>query len=111
MEPETWEHECCDGKISCVGHLFDRVQGGPWVIVARACLSGLAALLLTGVSIMLSYQDRIPDKTIERKVTQRLGRAGLGEALPDPLPPEPGSFRQPGPVGRAEPRSALGRVN
>ena len=27
---------------------------------------------------MLSYQDRVPDKTIERKVTQRLGRAGLG---------------------------------
>lgn len=27
---------------------------------------------------MLSYQDRVPDKTIERKVTQRLARAGLG---------------------------------
>jgi osmotically-inducible protein OsmY len=27
---------------------------------------------------MLSYQDRVPDKTIERKVAQRLGRAGLG---------------------------------
>ena len=27
---------------------------------------------------MLSFQDRVPDKTIERKVTQRLARAGLG---------------------------------
>ena len=27
---------------------------------------------------MLSYQDRVPDKAIERKVNQRLGRAGLG---------------------------------
>ena len=27
---------------------------------------------------MLSYGDRVPDKTVERKVTQRLGRAGLG---------------------------------
>jgi osmotically-inducible protein OsmY len=33
---------------------------------------------LMGVSIMLSYQDRVPDKTIERKVTQRMARAGLG---------------------------------
>jgi osmotically-inducible protein OsmY len=31
-----------------------------------------------GVSIMLSYQDRVPDKTIQRKVSQRLGRVGLG---------------------------------
>ena len=27
---------------------------------------------------MLSYSDRVPDKTIVRKVTQRLGRVGLG---------------------------------
>ncbi len=27
---------------------------------------------------MLSYQDRVPDKAIEQKVTQRLTRAGLG---------------------------------
>jgi len=31
-----------------------------------------------GVSIMLSYQERVPDKAIEQKVNQRLGRAGLG---------------------------------
>jgi osmotically-inducible protein OsmY len=27
---------------------------------------------------MLSSQDRVPDKTIERKLSQRLARAGLG---------------------------------
>ncbi len=36
---QTWEHECRDGKITCVGHLFERVPGGPWVILARLCLS------------------------------------------------------------------------
>lgn len=35
-------------------------------------------VFLMGVSIMLSYEDRVPDKTIERKVNQRLTRAGLG---------------------------------
>ena len=39
MPLQTWEHQCRDGKITCVGHLFDRVPDGPWVILARACLS------------------------------------------------------------------------
>jgi osmotically-inducible protein OsmY len=35
-------------------------------------------LLLTGVLTMPSPNDRVPDKTILKKVTQRLARSGLG---------------------------------
>ena len=39
MPFQTWEHECRDGKATCVGHLFERFPEGPWVILARACFS------------------------------------------------------------------------
>ena len=39
MPLQTWEHECLDGTIICIGHLFERVPGEPWVILARVCLA------------------------------------------------------------------------
>ena len=32
-----WEHETTDGPLRCVGHLFERVPGEQWVILARVC--------------------------------------------------------------------------
>jgi hypothetical protein len=39
MPLQTWEHECRDGTILCIGHLFERVPAEPWVILARVCLA------------------------------------------------------------------------
>ena len=30
---QSWEHQCADGPVKCVGRLFDRWPDGPWVIV------------------------------------------------------------------------------
>jgi hypothetical protein len=38
MPLQSWEHPCADGLVKCVGHLFQRSSGIPWVIVARVYL-------------------------------------------------------------------------
>jgi hypothetical protein len=32
-----WEHQTVDGPLRCFGHLFERVPGEQWVILARVC--------------------------------------------------------------------------
>jgi hypothetical protein len=39
MHTQTWEQYCQDGTIVCIGNLFDRVPGSPWVILSRVCFS------------------------------------------------------------------------
>jgi hypothetical protein len=33
---QTWQHECSDGLVTCIGHLLERPQGR-WVVLTRAC--------------------------------------------------------------------------
>jgi len=35
----TWQHQCVDGPVTCIGHLFEHPSGVRWVIVARVCFS------------------------------------------------------------------------
>ena len=59
------------------GRRFRGAANGPRAAIGdRPGRISRAVLFLMGVSIMLSYQDRVPDKTIQRKVSQRLGRVG-----------------------------------
>jgi hypothetical protein len=39
MRTQTWEQHCQDGSILCIGNLFERAPGGPWVILSRVCFS------------------------------------------------------------------------
>jgi len=34
-----WQHQCVDGPVTCIGHLFEHPSGVRWVIVARMCFS------------------------------------------------------------------------
>jgi hypothetical protein len=36
---EVWEHRCSDGRVKCVGHLFERPPRERWVVVARICFA------------------------------------------------------------------------
>ncbi len=31
----VWQHSCADGPIMCIGHLFERSPGVPWVVTFR----------------------------------------------------------------------------
>jgi len=35
----TWQHQCVDGPVTCIGHLFEAPSGVRWVIVARVGFS------------------------------------------------------------------------
>jgi len=35
----TWQHQCVDGPVTCIGHLFEHPAGVRWVVVARVCFS------------------------------------------------------------------------
>ncbi len=35
----VWEHECADGRATCIGHWFDDPADGPSVLVVRLCLA------------------------------------------------------------------------
>lgn len=35
----TWQHQCVDGLVTCIGHLFEHPAGVRWVIVARVYFS------------------------------------------------------------------------
>lgn len=39
----VWEHPCADGRVTCIGHLFERSPGVPWVVLVRVCLPRAAA--------------------------------------------------------------------
>ncbi len=39
MHTQTWRQHCEDGTIVCIGNLFDREPGGPWVILSRVWFS------------------------------------------------------------------------
>jgi hypothetical protein len=36
---QVWEHQCSDGRVKCVGHLFVQQRRGRWVVVARVCIA------------------------------------------------------------------------
>lgn len=35
MPVQTWDQQCSDGRVKCIGHLFQRFSGDSWVILAR----------------------------------------------------------------------------
>ena len=35
----TWRHQCVDGPVTCIGHMYQQPFGVRWVIVVRVCLS------------------------------------------------------------------------
>jgi hypothetical protein len=40
---QIWEHQCTDGPVTCIGHVFERSPGLGWVVLVRVCLPRTAA--------------------------------------------------------------------
>jgi hypothetical protein len=34
-----WQHQCVDGPVTCIGHLFEHPAGIRWVVIVRVCFS------------------------------------------------------------------------
>jgi len=35
----TWQQECIDGPVTCIGYLYEHPEGMAWVVVVRVCFS------------------------------------------------------------------------
>jgi hypothetical protein len=40
---QTWEFGCSDGRVLCVGQVYERTPGVPWVTIVRVCVAAASA--------------------------------------------------------------------